>query len=171
MIDRYGSVKNISLTLMHLLPPNVRDIPKKTAGSMGHENLQKPEIQEYIQVLMGKRSQRTEVTADMVIRELARIAFADPLKVMDWSDDGISLKHSDDFSDDDAAIISEISFKPGQFGTTKKIKLVDKLSALDKLGRHLNLFDKDASDEGNEAVPVKVVINVVDASKKTDVKS
>ena len=144
---------------------------EKTAGQQAEQLLKKLEIQEYIQSLMGKRSQRTQVTADMVIRELARIAFADPRQVMDWSDSGISLKHSDDLSDDDAAIISEISFKPGQFGTAKKIKLVDKLSALDKLGRHLNLFDKDASDEGNEAVPVKVVINVVDASKKTDAKS
>lgn len=144
---------------------------KKTAGTQAEQLLKKLDVQEYIQHLIGIRSQRTQVTADMVIRELARIAFADPRKVMDWNDGGISFRDSADLSDDDAAIISEISFKPGQFGTSKKIKLNDKLAALDKLGRHLNLFGKDAADPDEQPVPVKIVIDVVDARKKRDAKA
>lgn len=144
---------------------------EKTAKEQAARLLTNANIEEYIQELIGKRSQRTQVTADMVIRELARIAFADPRRVMDWSDGGIIIRDSSDLSDDDAAIISEISFKPGQFGTSKKIKLVDKLAALDKLGRHLKLFDKDTTDPDEQPVPVKIVIDVVDARKKRDAKA
>ena len=40
---------------------------EKTAGSIGQENLTKPDIQEHIQKLMTKRSERTEITADLVL--------------------------------------------------------------------------------------------------------
>ena len=47
----------------------------KTAGSIGEEILKKPEIQEAIQAAMKARSERTEITADRVLKELGRIAF------------------------------------------------------------------------------------------------
>lgn len=49
----------------------------KTAYSIGVENLKKPEIQKHLKILMSKRSKRTETTADTVIEELRKIAFAD----------------------------------------------------------------------------------------------
>lgn len=48
----------------------------KTAGAMGHENLSKPEIKNEIARLTKDRAQRLDVTADLVIQELALIAFA-----------------------------------------------------------------------------------------------
>ena len=63
---------------------------EKTAYSMGHENRQKQKIQTYINHLMKWRSLRTQVTADRVLEELAKIAFAekgkktgDKLKALD----------------------------------------------------------------------------------------
>lgn len=63
---------------------------KKTAYSIGGENLKKPEIHKYIRSLMEQRSFRTQVTADRILEELAKIAFAeegektrDKLKAMD----------------------------------------------------------------------------------------
>lgn len=49
----------------------------KTAYSIGDENLRKPEIQSEIQTLIQKRSERTGISADTVITELAKIAFSD----------------------------------------------------------------------------------------------
>lgn len=40
---------------------------EKTAGSIGEENLKKPEIMECIQAQMDKRSARTAITADYVL--------------------------------------------------------------------------------------------------------
>ncbi len=50
---------------------------KKTAYSIGQENLQKHQIRRYIRTSMEWRSLRTQVTADRVLEELAKIAFAE----------------------------------------------------------------------------------------------
>lgn len=49
----------------------------KTAYSIGEENLKKPEIQKMISELQNKQSERTQITADTVLKELEKIAFAD----------------------------------------------------------------------------------------------
>lgn len=63
---------------------------KRSASSIGYENLKKQKIQTYINRLMIWRSLRTQVTADRVLEELAKIAFAeegvktkDKLKALD----------------------------------------------------------------------------------------
>lgn len=126
---------------------------KKTAYSIGQENLKKPEIQTYIQERQKEREKRTEITQDQVLAELAKIGFAsitDFLEyktvqrvieyrngepVIDWA----MMVDAIDSSEVDGAAISEISVsKDGTF----KFKLHNKLDALDKLGRHLGLFEK-----------------------------
>ena len=47
----------------------------ESAGSVGSENLKKPEIRARIDKAMAERSKRTGVNADRVVRELARVAF------------------------------------------------------------------------------------------------
>ena len=50
---------------------------EKTAYSIGNENLKKPEIQNHISKLMEIQSRRTGITADKIIDELGKVAFAD----------------------------------------------------------------------------------------------
>ncbi len=47
---------------------------KKTAASIGEENLRKPEIKAAIEKGMSKRAIRAELSADAVVNELKRIA-------------------------------------------------------------------------------------------------
>lgn len=49
---------------------------KKTAYSMGQENLKKPEIQKAIQAKQNKLQNKLEITQERVLQELAQIAFA-----------------------------------------------------------------------------------------------
>ena len=49
---------------------------EKTAASIGHENLQKTGIVERIRQLQELRNKRTQVTADRIIEELAKMGFA-----------------------------------------------------------------------------------------------
>jgi hypothetical protein len=51
---------------------------EKTARSIGHELLSKPEIQAAIEAALAERSKRTEITADDVLQRLWSIASADP---------------------------------------------------------------------------------------------
>jgi phage terminase small subunit len=46
---------------------------EKTSGATGHENLKKPEIQVYLQKLMDKRSEKTEITAEYVLNNIKSI--------------------------------------------------------------------------------------------------
>ena len=116
------------------------------AAVSAHRLLTNPKIAEYLQRLRDERAKRTEVTADKVIKELAKVAFFNP-KIF-YRDDG-SVKEIKDIPDDAAACIAGLeTFDEYEgtganrvyTGTTKKIKLVDKMRALEMLGKHLGMF-------------------------------
>lgn len=107
-----------------------------TAGSIGAENLKKPEIKSRIDQAMAERSRRTGINQDRVLQELARIGFAKITDVVDPETAEIRT----DASDDDLACIQSIKIKPNEFGTEREVKLYDKKAALVDLGKHLGLF-------------------------------
>lgn len=103
----------------------------------------------YLSERQRELQQRTEITQDKVVRELAAIAFAD---IADY----VQVKEYDDLSMVEITPTSEIpeskraaiaSIKQGNNGI--ELKLHNKLDALDKLGRHLGMFkgDNAGSDE------------------------
>lgn len=109
----------------------------KTAQQTSHENLLKPVIQNYISQLQAKQSRRTGVSADRVVRELARIAFVNAGDLIDPETASVKL----DASRDDLAAVQSVKVKTfGEDGLEHEVKLADKLKALDLLGRHLGLF-------------------------------
>ncbi|CDP52345.1 Phage terminase small subunit [Devosia sp. DBB001] len=129
---------------------------KSTAAQSGYENLRKPEIAAAISDAQQIRSKRTEITQDKVLRELAKIGFADIRKAIRWQanvtemevdeDTGetklavsnqVQIIDSDVIDDDTAAAISEIS-QTDKGGL--KIKMHDKKGALVDIGRHLGMF-------------------------------
>lgn len=129
-----------------------------------------PAVRAGILKLQAQHRRRHEVTVDKTLTELSRIAFSDIRNVLDWGpavavldidgidgkaedEDGIpaykimhglALKAAAELSPEAAAAIAEISqAKDG----TLKIKLHDKLSALDKIGRHLGMFKEADKDD------------------------
>jgi phage terminase small subunit len=117
---------------------------EKTAGRTGHENLKKPEIAEAIQQRMEKRSERTQLTADEVVLQLARMGMSDIRKL--FTPDG-RLKAVHDLDDDTAAAVQSIEVVtkmiPGQEGEEPeveylhKIKMIDKIRPLELIGKHM----------------------------------
>lgn len=107
---------------------------------------------------MAERSKRVGINQDRVLREIAKIAFANMKDFATWTPGGVALIHSEDVDEVDAAAIAEISESNNEWGTTVKIKLHDKKGTLELLGRHLGIFnDKlDVNHKGG----VKVVHNV-----------
>lgn len=131
---------------------------KKTAGQIGDENLKKPEISHAIQLEMNKRAARTEITVDRVLKELARIAFADPRKIMKWNQRGVILRDSETLTDDEAAAVCEVTQTITDAGGSIKIKLNDKNTALQLAGRHLKMYtDKLALGGDDDAPPIGFV--------------
>lgn len=111
-----------------------------TAGSIGGENLKKPEISAAIAKAMAERSKRTGISQDRVIQELARIAFVNPQNVIDSEDASVR----EDATEDDLACIQSVKVKTmiGEKGSSveREIKLNDKMKALELLGKHLGMF-------------------------------
>lgn len=120
----------------------------KTADRIGPELLGKTCVSNAIEAAKAKRSARTEITQDRVLKELARIAFLDPRKVFKWGPGGVTLLPSEGLTEDDAAAISEVSESTSESGGSIKGKLLDKLKALELLGKHLGMFtDKVQMDQ------------------------
>ncbi len=113
---------------------------EKTAYSVGHENLKKPEVAAAIQKAKEVRSERTEITADQVLEELAKIGFAHAGDFFEWGPDGIRVKPQADLTPDQQAAVAEVSETKTKDGGTVKVKLHDKVGALEKIGRHLGMF-------------------------------
>jgi len=105
----------------------------KTAGKTGCVMGKKPNISAYIKRKLAEQSTRTGIEFDRIMREAARIAFANPINVMNPNTGDILT-----VSDDDAAAIQGIKHKPGEWGTEREIKFHAKDKALDlilKYGR------------------------------------
>ncbi|MBD9417647.1 terminase small subunit [Achromobacter sp. ACM04] len=144
---------------------------QKTAGQIAEQNLKKLEIAAAVQEAQAARAKRTEITQDMVLRELAKIGFSDIRKIVRWGktelrvtdagDDegevteayhGLALVSADDIDDDTAAAISEIS--EGREGL--KVKLHDKKGALVDIGRHLGMFKDRIEHSGPNGGPIPI---------------
>lgn len=110
-----------------------------TAGSIGHENLKKPEIQNSIAEAKAKLAEASGITLERVQKEYARLAFLDIRKAFD--EEG-RLKSIHEMDDDTAAAISGLeveTLSEGKgadrevVGRLHKIKLSDKRAALDSI--------------------------------------
>lgn len=136
----------------------------KRADAIGYENLRKPVIAAAIAQMQVVRADRTGITQDRVLKELARIAFGDPRKVMTWGPHGVTLIDSKTLTDDEAAMVSEASETQSLNGGSIKMKLNDRLKALEMLGRHLGMF-KDNINVGGQ--PDNPVVSTLDTSGMT----
>ena len=100
----------------------------------------KLDVKKAVDEALAERGQRTEITQDRILRELARIAFADPRNVFEWGPDSVTLKNSASLSDDDAAAVSEVSQTITESGGSIKAKMYDKQKAIELLMRHMGMF-------------------------------
>lgn len=111
---------------------------KKTAGAIGHENLNKPDIQAAITGAITARAKRTEITADYVLSSLQNVAErcqqAEPVMVRG---EGGVMTESGEYRFDSS-------------GANKSLEL---------LGKHLRLFAEklEFGNSDGTAFQIKVV--------------
>ena len=129
--------------------PNVTK--EETAAAAGARLLRNVKVEEYIQERMKDREKRTEITQDMVLKELAKVGFFDIRRLFDDSGKPLDITGLDN---ETAACIVGLEVMDIYEGTgddkefvgyIKKYKLSDKLKALEMIGRHLGMF-KDKMD-------------------------
>ena len=125
-----------------------------SARDIGCENLTKPNIQNAIATAMADRSRRTGINQDRVIMEIAKLAFLNPVDVIDMN----AATVKGEANRDDTACIASVKVKviPTDDGniTEREVKTYDKLKALELLGKHLGMFTDKLKVEG--AIPVVI---------------
>lgn len=128
----------------------------KNAGKIGPELLGKTRVAAAIQAGREKQAERTKITADRVLKELAKLAFSNMDNYIQVQPDGTAYVDLSTMTSDQAAAIREItteqvdieadltgkaSIRPVRPVRKVKLKLADKKSALELLGKHLGIFD------------------------------
>jgi len=118
--------------------------------------LKNPRIAHRIQELQQQAQERTEVTIDHIIKELATVGFFDIRNI--YHNDG-TLKHPKQLDAETAKGIQEITIKRiitenGETVETVKYKLHNKLQALDMLMKHLGGYEKDNRQKQNDIIVI-----------------
>lgn len=150
---------------------------ERSARSIAGRLLTKDNIQREISRRQKDLQRRTEVTQERVVKELARIAFAN---IADYvhvetqtrtKDDGtettyqiVMLSETEDLSADQRAALSTVK----QSVNGVEIKLHDKIKALELLGRHIGMFNdklevKATVDNPFAGLSTEELRNVIDS--------
>ena len=116
---------------------------EKTAYSMGQRLLKDVEIASALAEAQQARSERTEITQDRVLEELAKLGFGDLRKL--FTPEG-NLLPPEDWPDDAAASIASVevvmkNLGDGEVERVQKIRTWDKPKALELIARHLGMLN------------------------------
>lgn len=118
--------------------------------------LRNVKVKAAIDAAMAARAERTKISADRVIAELAKIGFANMQDYVRLTSDGDAMLDFNGIDRDQFAAIGEITvedFTEGRGDDARdvrrvKMKLIDKRAALVDLGRHLALFTDNVKHGG-----------------------
>ena len=132
---------------------------KKTAYSIGGENLKKPELKSYIEYIQKDLAKLAGVSALKNIQELSKLAYTN---LSDFKDGWMTQKDFNELSDEKKAALSEIQYttrKYGEDGTENivKFKMHDKIKAIDMINKMLGFNSAQKIQHGND--PDNPIIN------------
>lgn len=125
--------------------------------------LARPAVAAFLEGLRQRALDRHDATVDRVVAELSAIAFAnmaDYIRV----EDGLATVDLDRLTREQAAAIGELRTEETRTGrgdaardvVKVTFKLHDKMSALEKLGRHLGLFRERVEVTGKDGGAIEV---------------
>lgn len=84
------------------------------------------------------RSEKKRITADRVMEELGRMAFSNMRDYVEWGPEGMTLRDHALLDEDQTAAVADV--EPKGNGKAARVKLYDKLAALNALARHLGMI-------------------------------
>lgn len=116
-----------------------------TASVNASKLLRNAKVEEYLAKRQAEQQKRTEITQDMVLKELASVAFANGTDYAEVKGGiGVLVKETYELTETQRKAV--LSIKQSQTGI--EVKTYDKLKALELLGKHLGMFsDKTVLDD------------------------
>ena len=125
-----------------------------TAASAASRLLRNVKVAKYIEERINERSERTKITQDNVLKELATIAFAKVTDFVTIENSTVIVKDTKDIPKDLLPAIASI--KEGKNGI--EISFYNKDKSLELLGRHLGMWTEkievknEAEEKKQEAI-------------------
>lgn len=139
----------------------------RSARQTGAENLSKPAIAAAIRSAMDERAQAAGIDARQVLDALAAIAFSNIRDL--FASDGKPLP-LDQIAPEHAAAIQSIRVTLRKNADGEEIQIVDirlsdKLTALDRLARHLGMFPVPVQRDHEAENPVNLLIREMQGTR------
>lgn len=128
---------------------------ERSAARLAYDLLHKPPVKAAIQAAVDARAKKVGITAERVLEELGRIAFADIGQVFNAAG---GLRPLSEIPEDArralASVESDELFEGrgeerSHVGYTRKVRLLDKVRALELAGKNVGLF-KEAKVEADD---------------------
>ena len=141
------------------------------ASSLAHE----PAVANRIAEIQMQIATRTEITAQRVLEELAKIGFASYGDFLKLDENGRTTVDVASLTKDQLAVISEMEINTSEDGKQRiKVKLHDKRAALMDIGKHLGMFREkiEISGPNGGAIQVKkrIDVNLLDQEERNQLK-
>lgn len=134
---------------------------EKTARIQASDLLSRPNIQARIKEISQTAFEKLGGDpVERIIVELQLIAFGDIKDLMEWDKWSIKWKESKDLGDK-TRMIQEISESTTSSGGSRKLKMYDKLKAMEMLMRYYGIFKDPKDDDENDVPKQRVVINMI----------
>ncbi len=135
---------------------------KKTANEQSSRLLVNVNIQDKISELQNKISDKLEITSERIAREFEKIAFS---SIAHLHNTWIERKEFNELTEDQKDAIQEIDTKvkvEWHYNEEKKkkepieveyikVKLFDKVKALENLGKHIGFYEEDNKQKNKES--------------------
>ncbi len=122
----------------------------RSADKIATQLIANPAVRHLLAIEIRKRIEAAELNSQMILRELARIAFSDIRDVMSWGPSGgVKIKPSDELDEGVARAIESVSetVTKTDAGTTirREVKMHSKLNALEKLAKIFKMLSPDTN--------------------------
>lgn len=115
-------------------------------------------VREYLEMRRQQLREKTDVTSQRVIQEIARVGFSDIRDFAKWDENGVIFIPSTSLTAEQAAAVQSIKSKTKTYtdedgNETKtveqEIKLHPKMDGLEKLSKHLGLYQQDRVNDAD----------------------
>jgi phage terminase small subunit len=103
-----------------------------------------PKIKYHLQQRGAAAADAAQLSREMVLAELNKIAFA---TMGDYFGEDGKLKTMNVIKDDAKAALLNFTVTEGKYGTTVKIRMSNKLSALEKIAKHVGFYEAPEAGE------------------------
>lgn len=135
-----------------------------TASVNGSKLLRNTKVEQYINKRQNDLQNKTSITQERVIKELASIAFLDTTELVKVKGRRVMLTNTEDLTEGQRRAVASI--KKGKNGV--ELSTYDKIKALELIGRHLGMFKDKVEVSGSVDAGLEKLNSILNQVKKDE---